>query len=445
MIKLRGLILTGFLSAIALITAYLMPQFSSFGQTNPAGATVVSHYTLNPVQLKASLERVWPGLVSDDRGINLGGLFSGLDRVRTDPDTIFYATGDRGPNGQVKIGKERRRTFPVPEYSPSLYKLSLSGDRIEIVQIIPIRTRSGKPVTGLSNTPNDEPPYTYDGKTLLSLNPNGLDIEGVARAPDGTFWVCDEYSPSVVHIAADGTVLHRLIPEGMTLNAETDVRSTLPTLYAKRRLNRGFEGLALTQDGSQLLVALQSPLDFPTKEIGRASRTIRFLVIDPQKLGPIAEYVYVAEPSSTFREQDQGEVKIGDVAFVNPQTVLVVERTDKVARIYQVSLNQATNILGSRWSQSQITGTALEALAPEQLTTNGITPVAKRLLVDLSQIPQIPNKIEGLTIVNPTTLAIGNDNDFGFDKFDARGRAIPNSIANSLFILRLPQALPLSP
>jgi hypothetical protein len=55
---------------------------------------------------------------------------------------------------------------------------------------------------------------------------------------------------------------------------------------------------------------------------------------------------------------------------------------------------------------------------------------------------QMPQKIEGLTIINSTMVAVGNDNDFGFDSFDANGRAINNSLPNELLILQLSIACP---
>lgn len=200
--------------------------------------------------------------------------------------------------------------------------------------------------------------------------------------------------------------------------------------------------MTISQDGKSVFVALQSPLDFPTKNIGRASRTIRLLVVDTQKLIPVAEYVYVAEEASSFGATKQGKIKIGDLAFVNPTTLLVVERTNKVAHIYQVGLGSATNILGTRWSDPHNTTGVLEALTPEQLEANSITPVSKSLLVDLNQLPEMPKKIEGLTIVNSKAIALGNDNDFGFDRFDANGRAINNNLPSELLILHLSQALP---
>jgi hypothetical protein len=441
--KFLWLMSSGLVGAIALSLMFLQQVSPSFGQTNQSDVTVIGTYTLPTSGLKADQERAMPGQVPDDRGLNMGGIFSGLYHTQEDPENMFYAIADRGPNGQVTVGKDRRRTFPIPEYNPVIYKLTLQNDQVQIISATPIRTRNGKPVTGLSNTDNDEVPYTYDGQTRLELNPNGLDIEGLARASDGTFWVCDEYSPSVAHITADGTVVRRLVPEGITLAADTDVRPVLPAIYAKRRLNRGFEGVTISQDGTRLFITLQSPLDFPTKEIGRASRMMRLLVVDTQKLMPVAEYVYVAEPISRFGETEQGEMKLSDVAFVNPTTLLIDERTDKVAHIYQVDLSGATNILGTRWSDPKNTSNSLEALTPEQLSANGITPVKKSLVADLSKVPGMPEKIEGLTVVNPTTIAIGNDNDFGFDKFDGSGRAVNNNLKNQLMILRLPQALPL--
>ena len=166
--------------------------------------------------------------------------------------------------------------------------------------------------------------------------------------------------------------------------------------------------------------------------------------MDTQKLIPVAEYVYVAEEASSFGATKQGKIKIGDLAFVNPTTLLVVERTNKVAHIYQVGLGSATNILGTRWSDPHNTTGVLEALTPEQLEANSITPVSKSLLVDLNQLPEMPKKIEGLTIVNSKAIALGNDNDFGFDRFDAKGRAVNNNLPSELLILRLGQALPLA-
>ena len=437
-----SLLLTLSLFSLGLICAI------SLWSANPVVAelemtTVMNRSSLPNIAIKDAMNRVWPGLVTDDRNLRLGGIFSGIYHVFGEPDNEFWATADRGPNGQVRVGNETRRTFPIPEYSPVIYKIQTADNNISITQEIPIKTRSGKPVTGLSNTSNDEIPYTFDGQTRLEFNPNGLDLEGLTRLPDGTFWLCEEYSPSVIHVDRNGTTVQRLVPAGLSLDADTEVKGTLPAIYGRRRQNRGFEALTTNKDGSKLFIGLQSPLEFPTRAIGRASRMTRILVVDPRSQLPTAEYVYVLDPATEYGETDPGEMKLGDLDFINPTTLLMVERTDKIAKIYQIDLSQATNILGTKWSDPQNTQNSLEALTPEQLSSNGITPVGKSMVTDLSKIPAMMEKIEGLTILNDRAIAVGNDNDFGFSSFDSQGRAVNNDLPTTLLTLRLPKPLPL--
>ena len=437
-----SLLLTLSLFSLGLICAI------SLWSANPVVAelemtTVMNRSSLPNIAIKDAMNRVWSGLVTDDRNLRLGGIFSGIYHVFGEPDNEFWATADRGPNGQVRVGNETRRTFPIPEYSPVIYKIQTADNNISITQEIPIKTRSGKPVTGLSNTSNDEIPYTFDGQTRLEFNPNGLDLEGLTRLPDGTFWLCEEYSPSVIHVDRNGTTVQRLVPAGLSLDADTEVKGTLPAIYGRRRQNRGFEALTTNKDGSKLFIGLQSPLEFPTRAIGRASRMTRILVVDPRSQLPTAEYVYVLDPATEYGETDPGEMKLGDLDFINPTTLLMVERTDKIAKIYQIDLSQATNILGTKWSDPQNTQNSLEALTPEQLSSNGITPVGKSMVTDLSKIPAMMEKIEGLTILNDRAIAVGNDNDFGFSSFDPQGRAVNNDLSTTLLTLRLPKPLPL--
>ncbi|MDJ1183333.1 esterase-like activity of phytase family protein [Roseofilum casamattae] len=424
-------------------SAALLAHKPSWGERiAQRGITLGKVFRLPPLSLRTVQNNAIPNQVSDDRRIRIGGLFSGLDHSPSDPDNVFYAIADRGPNDRITVDGEKRRTFPVPDYTPVIYKLAANNGQLEILDSIPIRNQAGAPITGLPNTSNDEVPYDFSAQVQLSLNPNGLDTEGIARSPDGTFWLCDEYSPSVSHIAPNGTMVRRLVPKGVSLDAATDVRQVLPAIYSNRRLNRGFEGIDTNLTGDRLFVALQSPLDFPTKKIGRASQMMRLLVIDTETLQPIAEYVYVAETASSFATEKQGDLKLGGVAYVNPTTLLLIERTDNVARIYQVDLSGATNILGSQWDDPSNTANPLESLQPVDLATQGIIPVRKNLLVDLGEFAEIPGKIEGLAIIDASTIAIGNDNDFGFDSFDDRGQAVNNSRANMLAIVELDRPLP---
>ena len=139
--------------------------------------------------------------VADDRGVNLGGI--GSDIFPTGRPGEYWTITDRGPNGQITIGTGKRRTFPTPDFNPTIVKVRTTGGVLKVEQTIPLTTTGGKPVTGLPNQlPHDEQPYTYDASTPLPINPNGLDTEGIVRAADGTFWLVDEYGPSLVHVSS---------------------------------------------------------------------------------------------------------------------------------------------------------------------------------------------------------------------------------------------------
>jgi hypothetical protein len=60
-------------------------------------------------------------------------------------------------------------------------------------------------------------------------------------------------------------------------------------------------------------------------------------------------------------------------------------------------------------------------------------------------LPGIPQKIEGISLVNPTLLAIANDNDFGLvdeTTFDADGNLSNDTGAKSQIIfVKLPHPL----
>src|SRR5690606_33888382 len=76
---------------------------------------------------------------------------------------------------------------------------------------------------------------------------------------------------------------------------------------------------------------------------------------------------------------------------------------------------------------------ALETV--EKLHSVDIEPMQKTLLVDLAQFPELPGKLEGLSIVDHHTIVVANDNDFGFSGFDANGRAIQNGQSTYIWTL----------
>ena len=406
-------------------------------------AHVVRTATLGEIPLGAFSNALLPGTVDNDRGIDLGGI--GSDIYPAGRKGEFWTVTDRGPNGQIKVDGKKRRTFPVPGFDPAIVKVRACGDTVKVLEAIPITTSSGKAVTGLPNQAGrDEAPYTFDAKTLLSYNPNGLDTEGIVRAKDGSFWLVDEYGPSLVHVSAHGKVLARYVPKGLNLTGtDYPVVEALPAIFLHRKINRGFEGLAQLP-GGDLVMALQSPLSLPDGDAGDASRTTRLVRFSPKKEAVTAEYAYRFDPVNVVdpSENDTSELKISSVVAVGGDRLLVEERTDKAARLQLVKLDRKSNILGGAYDDDT-TSPSLEQL--DDPAASGVPVLRKRLAVDLGQVAGVPGKIEGIARVDDDTLALMNDNDFGMTDgagaFDAQGRLIDSGIRTTLTYLRLPHSI----
>ncbi len=410
----------------------------------PSGeARVTGSATLGDIPLGTFSNTLLPGTVGDDRGVDLGGI--GSDIYPAGRKGEFWTVTDRGPNGQIKVAGEKRRTFPVPGFDPAIVRIRVSGDTVKVLDAIPVTTSSGKPVTGLSNQKGrDEAPYSYDAKAPLSYNPNGLDTEGIVRAEDGSFWLVDEYGPSLIHVSARGKVLTRYVPKGLGLTgADYRVVEALPAVLLHRKINRGFEGLAQLP-GGDLVMAVQSPLSLPDTDAGEASLTTRLLRFSPKKRAVTAEYAYRFDPVNVVdpSEDDTSELKISSVVAVGRDRLLVEERTDKAARLQVVKLTRGADILGDKWDDGT-TSPSLEQL--DDPAASGVPVLRKRLVVDLGTVKGVPGKIEGVARVDHDTLALINDNDFGMtdgpEAFDARGRLVDSGIETTVTYVRLPRGI----
>ena len=412
----------------------------SLGQ-NKVSAT----YTLADLPIAPFQNALLPASVTNDRKVLLGSVGSDLWRNPSDPAGEFWMVTDRGPNGQVRVDGKNRRTFLVPEFNPSILRVKVDGTAIRVLETIPALGQSGKPVTGLPNIQGyDEVPYDYAAKDTLSLNSNGIDSEGIVRTKNGEFWIAEEYSPSLLRLDRRGKVLKRYIPEGLKLpGTDYPVATAFPPIYGKRKINRGFEGVALSADQKTLYLTLQSPLLNPDKKTGDNSRNTRVLVFDIASEKVTAEYVYRFDRSQDFdpKHSDPDEMKLSAVVYLNPTTLLILERTDWVGKLYSVDLSKASNILDSRWSDLS-TSPTLESL--DDPAKEDIRVLPKSLVVDLTALNGIPDKIEGVAIIDRNTIAICNDNDFDIDERSMiAGNNIGKGMKSRIVVISLAQPLPL--
>ncbi|NRQ34726.1 esterase-like activity of phytase family protein [Nonomuraea sp. NN258] len=424
----------------SLIAALAAGSLLAAGLAAPASAAtgagreprVVSDVTLPAPDLAA----FQPGIVTDSRGVKLGGVGSGL--YPADRPGEYWMVTDRGPNGEPKIDGEKRRTFPVPAFAPAIVRVAVRHGTARIVRAIPLRKSDGTPISGLSNQAgHDETPYTWDGRTQLPYDPNGLDTEDIVTDGRGGFWLVDEYSPSLVHVGADGRILARYVPKGLGLTgAGYPVHETLPAVFGTRQQNRGLEAVGLSPAERALYVAIQSPLANPDKKTGKASSVARILRVDLRTGRPTGEWAYRMEDAAAFDPAaEQGDMKISALTVLRPGRLLLQERTDAVARLYTVDLRGASDLLGGPHDDPATTP-SLEASLPANVRV-----ATKSLAVDLAAIPGLPGKIEGVALLDRRTIAVANDNDFGLGTFGPDGRLIDSGVTSRILTIRLPRPL----
>ena len=135
-----------------------------------------------------------------------------------------------------------------------------------------------------------------------------------------------------------------------------------------------------------------------------------------------AEYVYRFESVRAFdpsKKADPEDMKISALAMSGDGQLLVLERTPNAARLYLADHARGDehprDALGRRRDPAE-PGSRRQ---PGCRSTSCRSP--RRWRVDLTPLPGVPGKLEGLAILDPSTIVVANDNDFDIGKFDKKG------------------------
>lgn len=347
----------------------------------------------------------------------------------------WFGITDRGPNAQLKpAGKGKsRRVLPLPTFAPGIVRLAVQSNSLEVAGFIALRDRRGKPLSGRSSEAGDEPCFaSISADRPLGPDPGGVDPEGIRCLPDGKFLLSEEYSPSLLVVAANGEVLMRYTPKSKPLpGAGYPVQAILPDALVQRRVNRGFECLALSSDGRTAYAILQSPLgDEEDARFAkcRLHRVVELDMSDPLNARVTGMFLLPATAAKELRgTKNQNQVKLNDAEWLGPRRLLVLEQGRLTARLLDVDLRAATNLLGTPEAESLV----LEDVHTD-LAKRGIQPAAVTTFLDLATLPAISSsKLEGLAILGPDEIALANDSDFGTDENET-------GESSKVWIVRLP-------
>ena len=174
-------------------------------------------------------------------------------------------------------------------------------------------------------------PIVNDDTPDRLLTGADFDVESVVRAPDGTFWLGDEFGPFLLHVDATGALLSAPVPFPAAKSPQN------PYLEAGETPNlgqsRGFEALAASRDGRFL---------YPITEGA--------FVDDPQQRRRTISEFDTAAGAYTGRtwayQTHQDANLVGDAFMTGRSELLVIERDDfegpaaVMKRVYRIDLRK---------------------------------------------------------------------------------------------------------
>ena len=309
----------------------------------------------------------------------------GSDLTYTGHDNVFIAAPDRGPFDGLT---------DVP-YLDRFHFLHITTDlsapfpniRSVLLDTRFLKNELGQSFVGAAGSfvANDE---------LATLR---FDPEGIRVAPDGTFYVSDEYGPYIFQFDRQGHLLRRIpLPFKFAItNPSSDPNVELLGNTSGRQGNRGMEGLAISPDGTTLFGMMQNAFlqdhglsPGTTDRLGLNNRIFKIDLLT----GETHEYVYVLDAIN----RGQG---VCEILAINDHEFLVLERDNRSnlqsppqaptrKKIYKINLEGATDV-------SDV------ASLPAGVLPATIIPVGKTLFIDLldadfNLTPTIAEKIEGL-------------------------------------------------
>jgi hypothetical protein len=297
-----------------------------------------------------------------------------------------------------------------------------------------------------------------DGFPPMPQAPNGhlaLDAEGLALARDGSFFVSDEYGPSIYRFSPQGRLLGAIRPPDAFIprrNGADHFSSNNPGAGQSapvpanpdtgRQNNQGFEGLALTPDGKYLVVLLQSATRQDGGDAPETRDHTRILYYDITAIDHpvlVREHVVVLPAFMTADGKRRIAAQSEMLALDETHFLLLCRDSDngfgqkgatsRYRRIELIDTSAATNIAGTRHD-------GLEPVAPKGRLVEGIVPAAREPFIDLNDNaelarfglhngpPQDPNNLgekwESMGLVPALDphrprdyfLFVANDNDF---------------------------------
>lgn len=287
-------------------------------------------------------------------------------------------------------------------------------------------------------------PITLEGTDTRYLTGADFDIESIQPVADG-FWIGEEFGPYLIKVNLKGeleavystTVEGKPVmsPDNPILSLPSDPSKPMPAFNLRR--SNGFEGLAMSKDGSKLYGLLEGPI-----YLGEG----KFEQVDGQNALRIIEFSTATKAwtgRSWLYPLSAGGTNIGDFNMVDDTTGLIIERDGGSGTADKACSDPAkpqADCFDKPAKHKRI-------YKIEMTDANVGKPVRKIGYIDLMKIADPDHKasqgtvngiytmpfvtIENVDVVDASHIVVGNDNNLPF----SAGRAVDKADDNEFVLL----------
>ncbi|PYB70815.1 esterase-like activity of phytase family protein [Rhizobium wuzhouense] len=293
-------------------------------------------------------------------------------------------------------------------------------------------------------------PITMEGSDKRYLTGADFDVESIQPVADG-FWVGEELGPYILKFSTEGVLTDVIAtkageidvksPDNPTIVVPANPAAKMPAFNLKR--SGGYEGLALSKDGTKLYGLLEGPLYLEDGSVEKADglTALRIIELDAaSKAWTGKTWLY---PLS------EGGEAIGDFNMIDATTALVIER-DNGAGVAEKACADPKAPAADCFA---VPAKHKRIYKIEMTEENAGKAVRKIGYIDLMKIEDPDNKkrqgggegfydmpfvtIENVDVVDPTHIIVGNDNNLPF----SAGRALDKADDSEFVLLEVGEFL----
>ncbi|KGD99264.1 esterase-like activity of phytase family protein [Rhizobium sp. YS-1r] len=293
-------------------------------------------------------------------------------------------------------------------------------------------------------------PITMEGSDTRYLTGADFDIESIQPVADG-FWLGEEFGPYLLKFDTEGRltdVIATVIdgkpvksPDNPTLTTPANPAAKMAAFNLKR--SGGYEGMAMSKDGSKLYGLLEGPLYLEDGSVEKADGMTALRIVEFD----VASKAWTGR--SWLYPLSQGGEAIGDFNMIDATTALVIERDNGAGTADKACADPA------KPEPTCFNAPAKHKRVYKIEMTDGNVGKAVRKIgyIDLMKIEDPDEKkkagnvegvydmpfvtIENVDVVDATHIIIGNDNNLPF----SAGRAVDKADDNEFSLLEVGEFL----